>query len=190
MAINDPINAGTATVTLRPVSAGRAIDLGNDTTGTLGLTQAELNLITAGVLQIGDTTTFTGNIDVTANISAPATWSTLRLFSSTGTVTQSGGSLTVANLVPNAGGGVTLNNAGNAVGISGAARIGTNNAFSFTNSTNLTIGGPAPGNTQGLKTGGGSVTISAGGSGSLTVLGNVGIDTTNGTGPRRAAALP
>ncbi|MCL4205954.1 MAG: hypothetical protein KJ000_26010 [Pirellulaceae bacterium] len=44
----------TGTVTVRPVSVGREIDLGTNTAGTLGLTNAELNRITAGTIQIGD----------------------------------------------------------------------------------------------------------------------------------------
>ena len=46
------VNAGA--VTLKPFTAGRAIDLGTKTAGTLGLNDAELDRITAGLLQIGD----------------------------------------------------------------------------------------------------------------------------------------
>ena len=180
MTLSQQVNSGTATTTLLPATVALGISLGSKPGGTLGLNASDLNNITAGALQLGNTTTFTGNIDVTANIIAACDLEHAQLFSSTGTVRPNPAARsTVANLVPNAGGGVTLNNSGNTVGAIWGGTNGTNNAFGFTNSTSLTVGGPAPGNTQGLKTGGGSVTIAAGGSGSLTVLGNVGIDTTN-----------
>src|SRR5262245_15888242 len=50
------VNAGTATATLNSFNAGTLIDLGAaDAANTLGLTDAELDRITAGILRIGDT---------------------------------------------------------------------------------------------------------------------------------------
>ena len=67
MSIGAAINAGSGIVTLRPETAGQLIDLGGaDTAGTLGLTDAEIDLVTAGILRIGGldagSITFTGAI--------------------------------------------------------------------------------------------------------------------------------
>ncbi len=59
--------SGANGVTLKPRTAGTTIDLGG-TTNTLRLTNAELGLITAGSLTLGNSTT--GNINVTSAISA------------------------------------------------------------------------------------------------------------------------
>src|SRR5207244_1312337 len=62
------VNAGANTVTLKPRTAGRAVDLGGpDTATALGLTDAELDRVTAGVLQIG--VAATGPITVSTAIS-------------------------------------------------------------------------------------------------------------------------
>ncbi|HUG92501.1 MAG TPA: hypothetical protein VML55_16805, partial [Planctomycetaceae bacterium] len=62
------INAGANTVTLLQETDGTAIDLGGaDAPGTLGLTNAELNRITAGTIVIGNSDS--GSISVTAAIS-------------------------------------------------------------------------------------------------------------------------
>jgi filamentous hemagglutinin family protein len=69
------INAGAGTVALQTKGAGVKIDIGNGTdvgsttasSRTLGLSNAELNKITAGKTIIGDTTTG-GNISVTATV--------------------------------------------------------------------------------------------------------------------------
>ncbi|MCI0684277.1 MAG: autotransporter-associated beta strand repeat-containing protein [Gemmataceae bacterium] len=61
------IDVGTNTVTLIQETVGTLIDLGGaDVLGTLGLTGAELDRITAGTLTIGDSAS--GNIDVTSPI--------------------------------------------------------------------------------------------------------------------------
>src|SRR4029079_9809937 len=54
---NFSLSAGAGTVALRPQTGGTAIDLGSTTdaaAGTLQLSDAELDRITAGMLQIGD----------------------------------------------------------------------------------------------------------------------------------------
>ncbi len=59
------INAGASTATLRQNTNGKQIDLGGaDSAGALGLTDAELDQITAGILQIGDSNS--GAITVSA----------------------------------------------------------------------------------------------------------------------------
>lgn len=73
--------------TLKPVTAGRAIDLGTETAGKLSLTDAELDLITASTLTIGSATS--GTITVSAPIS-PANYPTLALVGNT-TFASTGG---------------------------------------------------------------------------------------------------
>ena len=61
------VNAGTNAVTLQPRTPGTLIDLGGaDSAGTLGLTDAELDRITASTLSIGDTNS--GTLTVSAAI--------------------------------------------------------------------------------------------------------------------------
>ena len=65
---NATVNGGANTVTLRQLTNGTLINLGAaDSAGTLGLTDAELDLITAGTLQIGNSNS--GAITVSAAIS-------------------------------------------------------------------------------------------------------------------------
>src|SRR5262245_58040898 len=55
LATGATVNAGTATATLSGFNAGTLIDLGGaDAANTLGLTDSELDGITAGILRIGD----------------------------------------------------------------------------------------------------------------------------------------
>jgi hypothetical protein len=64
--VADVINAGSAKVLLQPRVAGRPVSLGAETAGQLSLTDAELDRVTAGVLEIGNATagfiSFTGAI--------------------------------------------------------------------------------------------------------------------------------
>lgn len=113
--ITQAINTGTARTTLSTETAfSQDIDVGTDSAGNLGLTDAELNLVTAGVLQIGDANS--GSTSVTAAITlVPAQVSTLTLIGNT--VDDGGaGTLDVANLRAHATlGSVTLDNGGNDV---------------------------------------------------------------------------
>lgn len=76
IAINASIDAGTGIVTLAPSTSGRGIDLGTETAGSLGLTDAEVDLVTAGILRIG--TSASGDITFSDTIS-PANTDTLSL---------------------------------------------------------------------------------------------------------------
>jgi hypothetical protein len=68
---NSAINAAGNTVTIQPKTEARSINLGGaDSATELGLTDAELDRITAGKIVIGDSTS--GNIVVTANITRAA----------------------------------------------------------------------------------------------------------------------
>lgn len=65
---NARVDAGASTVTIHPRSNGNAINLGGaDAAGTLGLTDTELDRVTAGTLILGDATS--GDISVTGSIS-------------------------------------------------------------------------------------------------------------------------
>jgi hypothetical protein len=71
--INAQVNAGLLnTVTLANSTVGRQIDVGTNTSGKIGLTQSELNEVTASVLRIGDPGLSSGNIDVSAAITNAA----------------------------------------------------------------------------------------------------------------------
>jgi len=71
------INAGANIATLVQKTNGQLINLGGaDVNGTLGLTNAELNTVTAGKLRIGDLQS--GAITISAPI-APASASALNL---------------------------------------------------------------------------------------------------------------
>ncbi len=133
--IAQAVSSGTARTTLRPATGGRNIDLGTETPGKLSLTDAELDKVTAGVLQIGRSTA--GSITVSDAIT-PLTPSTLVLVNG-GAITESGpGTLTVANLLVSSAGPVTLN-ANNDVDKLAASITGANNAFSFTDVDDLSV---------------------------------------------------
>jgi len=81
-------------VAVRPFNSGVPVSLGSKASGSLGLTQGELSLLSTGDLVIGSSTT--GNITVNAPIVSPA--STLELRSA-GSITQTPGStITVRSL--------------------------------------------------------------------------------------------
>ncbi|MFO0977379.1 MAG: PKD domain-containing protein [Planctomycetaceae bacterium] len=131
------LSAGAANVTLGPRSSGRIVDIGtDDTTTSLGLTDAELDRITTtGVLQIG--TLPSGSLRITAPISA-STYSTLKLESSGG-VTQSGsGNITVTSLALS-GGNVTLGTTASNV----TTLASSSASLDFREASDLTIGSVA-----------------------------------------------
>jgi len=99
------LNSGSARTTLRPFTAGRAIRLGDNTGASLNLTDAELDNVTAGVLQIGDA----GAGDITfGGAVSPANASTLSLQTGGAVISQAaaGADVTVNNLALRAGTGV------------------------------------------------------------------------------------
>ncbi|MFO0813423.1 MAG: hypothetical protein U0796_09400 [Gemmatales bacterium] len=151
--IEDVINAGGARVTIRPVTAGRSIDLGTNGTGTnLGLTDYELDRIVAGVVTIGSATT--GPISVTNSIS-PTQFNTLHLVTPNTISSTVAGTLAIANLAAE-GSSVTLTNT-NTVGT--LAGTTTGGAFSFTNGVLLTIG--TVDGVVGITTAGGAVNLTS-----------------------------
>jgi hypothetical protein len=130
-----PVNSGTAATTLANSIAGRQIDLGTNSAGKIGLTQAELSNVTAGVLRIGSISS--GNIYISAPIKSAATWNVLALISVGGITEGPAGSLALPNLRVSSAGAVALTSANN-IGVLAAT---TANSFSFSNGTHLlTVG--------------------------------------------------
>ncbi len=89
------VNGGGAT--LKTASASRAIDLGTNTNGTLGLTSAEINQITASSLTIGDSSS-SGSITFSTSITPNPNTLSLVTGSSVLSTTSSGLDVTVPNL--------------------------------------------------------------------------------------------
>ena len=107
MVINDAIDAGTDCVILQSVTAGIQIDLGGaGGAGTIGLTDAELDQITAGILQIGNATT--GAITVSAAISIASGKVPVLDLRTGSSVSDAAGTLDVARLVFDAGSSFVL----------------------------------------------------------------------------------
>jgi hypothetical protein len=128
------INAGTGSVTLRPLTSGTAIDLGGaDAAGLLGLSSTELGIITAGTLTIGSNSA--GDINVSAGISLPNV-STLVLLTPGDVSEAAAGALSVNSLLVSAGGAVDLSQ-GNSVSTLAASAAGS---FSFLDTGALAVG--------------------------------------------------
>ena len=144
LTINQTLRAG-GVVTLTPATVGTNVDLGGaDAAGVLGLTQTELDFISAPTLRIGDS--FTPNyITLTQPITSPsATLSLLGGFTSV--ISQlPGAPITAQNLLASAFNGVFLDDPNNNVGTIG----GTAAVFSFTNSGSFSVGIVDPAVTSG-----------------------------------------
>ncbi|MGD1886400.1 MAG: beta strand repeat-containing protein [Cohaesibacteraceae bacterium] len=143
MTLPGEINAGSGDVRIQPLSTGQLIDLGGDDAfGALGLTDAELDFITAGTLRIGSTTA--GSIDVTAAIN-PANVTTLSLITGDA-ITDSnttGADITVANLALQAVTGIgSTETIETGVGAVAAANStsGSIRLFQLTGSGDLVVG--------------------------------------------------
>lgn len=112
MAINAAVNAGAGIVTLRQAgTTTRNIDLGSNTAGTLGLTDGEIDQVTASVIRIGRIDN-AGNITITNTIS-PAGTTVLHLITGGGVIDGTGGEqadIIVANLAMEATTGVGSTN--------------------------------------------------------------------------------
>lgn len=83
MVLNGSTDAGTARVLLRQASSGRSIDLGSERAGALSLTDAELDTITAGELELG--TTLSGPVFLSADVT-PLSATDVRIVSGGNTV--------------------------------------------------------------------------------------------------------
>ncbi|HSH95088.1 MAG TPA: filamentous hemagglutinin N-terminal domain-containing protein, partial [Roseimicrobium sp.] len=142
------VGAGAGTVSIAQITATRAIDVGTDTVGSLSLTDGEIDLITANVLQIGDAAS--GNLSVTAAIT-PAAATNLRL--------TSGGSISVGSTINTGAGNLRLTSAtgttqsavitatGLATSGAGSVVLNQNNVFTnFASNTTNDVSVTATGN--------------------------------------------
>ncbi|MBL8793530.1 MAG: Ig-like domain repeat protein, partial [Planctomycetia bacterium] len=165
MDIQGAINAGAGTVNLRPQTDGTTIGLGGGT-GTLQLTDAELDQITAGVLVIGSHTDASDPVDAGAisvdlvDLTDGLGVSTLVL-RTTGTITQkvvdAAADILVDNLSLQAGGNIII-------------QIDADNLAATTTTGQITITDTAGGLTiDDLSGSGGADGVSHTGSGNVTV---------------------
>lgn len=152
----DSIDAGANTVTLQPRTAGTLINLGGSdvlvgSPKTLGLTDPELDRITAGTIVIGDASS--GAITISADLTQPN--KNLTLITGAG-VTGTGGIINGSAITTT----VTIDQAGNSTysGLLGGPSGGTSNdknlAFTKTGIGELTLAG--------ANTSTGTTTISSG----------------------------
>lgn len=134
--------SGGGTVRLQQAStAARSIDLGGGASaGALNLSDSELGVVTAGVLQIGRSGN-PGNIAVTAPVLIHAGFSTLSLFTGGGITQASGASIAVSNLAVRSVNSVVLTQ-GNIGQALAASVTGSGQNFTFTQgvATPLTVG--------------------------------------------------
>ena len=197
-AINAAVNAGTAPLTFTRPSDPSGFKLGTATAAT-GLTNAELDFLTAGVVEFGSNI-FTGAIIIAGPVSAHPGYNTIYLNASgaDGQVlsANSAATLTVANLLIAADSGI-----GSSVQLflAGSTNLGFNNSFNGAVAISSTgtmtvknvlspivnIGGGingAPGGTIQLTASGANPIILAGTSGLKTLNANGTITLSPGTG--------
>ena len=135
VAIGAAVDVGGNTVHVNP-TAGRAIELGSENAAAMSLTDAEIDLITAGSIRIGETTS--GNITVTQAL-APAGSTTLGLITG-GTITSTGsGSIQVSNLALTAAGDIDLTVNANTVDKLSASISGAGSSLAFKNTDDLAV---------------------------------------------------
>ncbi len=124
-------------VQISPRTANRAIDLGTNTSGRLGLSNTEMSLVEASRFRIGSATT--GDILLTSNVSLSAAKVGSILLSTPASVVASNGAiLTAPNLAIDAGGGVNLpgsNSVSGAVAISASSMVTYSSAVSYSAAT-------------------------------------------------------
>ncbi len=139
MAISRTISAAGNVVTLQNSSSELTINVGTNVAGSLGLTDAEVDFVTAGVLRIGSATA--GDLTVSAAINALNT-STLSLISSSNVSAGAAGTITETSLRVTADLSVLLDVSAHNVGTFAAAAGGS---VRFTNGANPLIIGTADG---------------------------------------------
>jgi trimeric autotransporter adhesin len=148
LAVGATVNAGFASATLGGASSGTLIDLGGaDTANTLGLTDAELDGITAGILRIGALNS--GTISFTDAIT-PAGTTRLELVTNADIQDHHAGTdVTVAKLAMTAGTGISTTPSVLST-VVGQIEAQTNTGgMSITNIGDVTVGGVI-GNLAGL----------------------------------------
>ncbi len=165
IALNDTSSISTTSVvSLKQVTDTRAIDLGTNSAGTLGLTDTELHHITAGTLRIGNVHTgnnpaFSGGINVSAPLTTSTGFSTLTLLGDAGALTETvNGSIAVTNLHLETSNEVNMQPVNQVSVLSG---IVSDHDFSFTNGGGTLTIGTVDG-LSGINAGTGDVFLSAG----------------------------
>jgi hypothetical protein len=167
MALNAAVSEGGAggVVILTPFTTSRTINLGTDSGGNLGLIDAELDRVTASILQLGSATPqFAGNVAVTAPITQAGSGYTTLEINTIGAVSNFGGSIAGTNLLIFSGGGI--------------GTVGTPLATSVVNFNfkNLSSGDAVVSNTGNLTIGnvpGGSGALNLGGVTILSATGSM-----------------
>ncbi len=133
-------------VTLSPSSVARNVDLGAaDSASLLGLTDAELDFVTAQTLRVGSSS-FANNVNISGAISIASNRVTNLAVRAAGDITTSGsGSLAVTNFGAQAGGVITI---GGANGITGSLAL---NATGATATFNQTTGSYTPNSVDSIQ---------------------------------------
>ena len=194
------INAGTATVTLRPQTNGTAINLGstvNTTASTLELSDAELDRITAGAVQIGDSTsgaitvsaaiTHANNLSLTTGVGITANDAiTMAVNKSLTTIAVSTISLATTNsdFATTGSGTISLNTQRDILLTNGSSIATANGAITL----QANVAGTASGDFTGIDLSGASITSSAGAI-SLEGRGGTTGDTNSGVHLRNASKV-
>ena len=168
------INSGAGTTTIQNKTAGTLVNVGgadvlNATQLTLGITNAEMNLIKAGTLKIGSTTS--GAMTTTAAVTTAAT---------TGNVYLQSGSTLTASSAFTSGAGLLLQTTGGAISTT-AALAGTNVSLDNTGGTiNWSSGALTAGANSGSATNAVNIASSITATGNVNILGNVATTTNTG----------
>jgi Domain of unknown function DUF11/Domain of unknown function (DUF4214) len=186
---DDGVANGNNLVVIRNFNAGRPIDLGSNTAGTLGLTEPELDRIRAETLRIGrndaaasGTITLSAPVDLTmASTTGGFTVQALHLITGADAVETGTGALTVTSFAVEAGANIALGtNAGDVVNFAAASTAGS---VEYRDTNGLSVGSvdgvagvTASGTVQ--LTAGGDFTLPAGqavqATGSVTLAGGAG----------------
>lgn len=165
------VNAGTSgKVVLKPYTLASTpiyLGLSGDLSAGLELSSAELNVITANGIQIGDVAG--SDINIQGNLSSSST-GTLSLQTGGAINASSGTGVTVANLNLMAGSGVNMGLGSNQADTLSAQVTGSGGVFNFQNTKSLTIGTVA--GVSGINTNSGAIDVNVQ-SGDLTVAQNV-----------------
>lgn len=162
MSLGAELSAPDRRVTLEPFSEGRLVSLGTNAgaASTLGLAQADLGHVTAGVLQVGNAASGNLTVNNTVRLTKVPTLSLVSSGGITEPVAPAAGSLAVPNLVIRSANAVRMNNTNSVTRVM-AATSAPGQGISFSNTGALTIG--VADGVIGLTTKGAAIVITAGG---------------------------